>query len=298
MSFFSSAGPATVRRPTPSSARDDLGEGRLSEPGRPGEQHVVERLAPCFRRVERDPELLLDALLPDEVVEPARAAASARSPRPRGRAPTPRRSRSLSSLGIRSANAAARVGRGKLGIDVRQPLLRLEHEKPSSTSASRATRWVGVSSATATTASSPNTILSFSSRTIRSAVFLPMPGIAWKRAESSRAIARRSSEAGDPETTARATLGPIPLTVRSCVKSRVPRRPRSRRAVARPRARAGRSPPSALPRCRPASARPAWRPRGSRRRARRGGGRRRCDPPGYHGAARSRRHPASGGISA
>ena len=54
---------------------------------------------------------------------------------------------------------------------------------------------------------------------MRSAVFLPIPGIAWKRAWSPSAIARRSSAAGEPETTASATLGPIPLTVSSWTKS-------------------------------------------------------------------------------
>src|SRR4029079_13591504 len=34
---------------------------------------VVESLVPRLRRVEGDPELLLDALLSDEVVEPARS---------------------------------------------------------------------------------------------------------------------------------------------------------------------------------------------------------------------------------
>ena len=52
---------------------DDLREGRLAEARRPGEQHVVERLAASLGGVERDPELLLDPLLADEVVEPARA---------------------------------------------------------------------------------------------------------------------------------------------------------------------------------------------------------------------------------
>ena len=68
----SSAGPATVRRPTPELLADDLRERRLAEPGRADEEHVVERLAARLRRVERDPELLLDPLLADEVVEPAR----------------------------------------------------------------------------------------------------------------------------------------------------------------------------------------------------------------------------------
>ena len=52
---------------------DDVREARLAEARRPGEQHVVERLAARLRGVERDLELLLDALLPDELVEPARA---------------------------------------------------------------------------------------------------------------------------------------------------------------------------------------------------------------------------------
>ena len=52
---------------------DDLRERRLAEPRRPGEQDVVERLVAPLGGVERDPELLLDPLLADEVVEPARA---------------------------------------------------------------------------------------------------------------------------------------------------------------------------------------------------------------------------------
>ena len=54
---------------------------------------------------------------------------------------------------------------------------------------------------------------------MRSAVFLPIPGIAWNRAWSPSAIAWRSSPEGDPETTASATFGPIPLTVKRCTKS-------------------------------------------------------------------------------
>ncbi len=50
----------------------DLRQRRLAEARRPGEQHVVERLAAALGGVERDPELLLDPLLTDEVVEPAR----------------------------------------------------------------------------------------------------------------------------------------------------------------------------------------------------------------------------------
>ena len=48
----------------------DVGEARLAEAGRADEQHVVERLAARAGRLKRDVELLLEALLPDELVEP------------------------------------------------------------------------------------------------------------------------------------------------------------------------------------------------------------------------------------
>ena len=50
----------------------DLRERRLPEPGRAGEQDVVERVRARLRRLERDAQLLLDPLLADEVVEPLR----------------------------------------------------------------------------------------------------------------------------------------------------------------------------------------------------------------------------------
>ena len=52
---------------------DDAGQRGLAQPRRPGEQHVVEGLAALAGRLQEDAELLLDALLADEVVEPARA---------------------------------------------------------------------------------------------------------------------------------------------------------------------------------------------------------------------------------
>ena len=51
---------------------DDLRQRRLAEAWRPGEKHVVEGLVAPLGSVERDAELLLDPLLADEVVEPAR----------------------------------------------------------------------------------------------------------------------------------------------------------------------------------------------------------------------------------
>src|SRR5581483_3341776 len=51
---------------------DDLRERGLAEPGRAGEQHVVERLVTRTGGGERDRELLLHSLLADEVGEAAR----------------------------------------------------------------------------------------------------------------------------------------------------------------------------------------------------------------------------------
>ena len=52
---------------------DDVGERGLAEPGRAGEQDVVERLAAAARRLDEDRQLLGDLLLVDEVGERRRA---------------------------------------------------------------------------------------------------------------------------------------------------------------------------------------------------------------------------------
>ena len=63
---------------------DDVGERGLAEPGRAGEQDVVERLAAALRRLDEDRQLVGDLRLVDEVGEASAAAASGRGPR-RGR---------------------------------------------------------------------------------------------------------------------------------------------------------------------------------------------------------------------
>ena len=55
---------------------DDVGERGLAEPGRAGEQHVVEGLAALSRRGDEDLELVGDLDLVDEVLEPRRAQAA------------------------------------------------------------------------------------------------------------------------------------------------------------------------------------------------------------------------------
>jgi hypothetical protein len=54
-------------------AGDDLGEGRLAQPRRPEQQHVVEGLGPALGRLDEDPEVPLGLLLPHELVQGLRA---------------------------------------------------------------------------------------------------------------------------------------------------------------------------------------------------------------------------------
>ena len=68
-------------------AGGDLGQRRLAEAGRPGQQHVVERLAAPPRRLHEQRELALERLLADEVLEALRAqrAVELLLPGPHGR---------------------------------------------------------------------------------------------------------------------------------------------------------------------------------------------------------------------
>ena len=54
----------------------DLRQRRLAEARWPDEEHVIERLPARRGCIQGDPELLLDPLLPDEVVEAARPQAA------------------------------------------------------------------------------------------------------------------------------------------------------------------------------------------------------------------------------
>ena len=61
-----------------------------------------------------------------------------------------------------------------------------------------------------------------SSTMMRSAVRLPMPGTAWKRAVSPAAIAFSSSRGAPPDSTASATFGPTlctPISIRNSSRS-------------------------------------------------------------------------------
>ena len=140
---------------------DDLRERGLAEAGRAREQDVVERLAARLRRVERDRELLLHALLADEVgerlraqravelllaarrerrrEEPARSCrlpAARRAPAPRPAAPRRRPASARSASTQRPAELDERVAREQRAAASaaarrsrrRQLLLQLEHD--------------------------------------------------------------------------------------------------------------------------------------------------------------------------
>ena len=217
MSFFSTAGPAIVRRPTPSSSRTMCASDVLPRPGGPASSTWSSASPRAFAAIERDLELLLHALLPDELVERARAqrlldrllvvlvsSTGATNelmlPSAALAAHAPRASRSHRSARARARRrrASSRARRARRAR--RRGRRRRRRRRPARSTTDAAS-------------------FSFSSSTMRSAVFLPMPGIAWKRAVSSRTIARRSSSAGEPETIASATFGPMPFTDRSWMKS-------------------------------------------------------------------------------
>ena len=131
----SSAGPATWRIDDVELAADDLRERGLAEPGRPGEQHVVERLAAAARRVERDPELLLDPLLADELGERARAGASCSSS---SSPPSCDDGREHALAHAAFFSAERTCSSTERLVDVGERALGVDSDQPSSTSASRA----------------------------------------------------------------------------------------------------------------------------------------------------------------
>ena len=101
-------GPGDGDQPRVHLAGDDVRERRLAEPGRPRQQHVVDRLAALLGGRERDRELLAHDLLPDELVElRGRSERSVSSSSPRAAsAPTRRSSSLMPGLPRRSAASA------------------------------------------------------------------------------------------------------------------------------------------------------------------------------------------------
>ncbi len=197
--------------------RDDLRERGLAESRRPGEQQVVERLAARAARLDRHRELLAQRLLADELREPARAqravelvlgdagTASGCEPlswravrcsssppsahdaeRARRRAP-PSSSSALSPSASRSSSSAS-AGRV---AELEQAVARQPPRRPARRRAAR-----GSACAPRRRRRFRRRTFSRSSTMIRSAVRLPMPGTAWKRAASPAARAPISSRGG------------------------------------------------------------------------------------------------------
>ena len=78
----SSAGPEVTRTSVPISCAEQVRQRGLAQPGRPRQQHVVQRVAALARRLHVDRQVLGDLALADELARSCAAAA----PRPR-RAP-------------------------------------------------------------------------------------------------------------------------------------------------------------------------------------------------------------------
>ena len=217
---------------------DDVRQRGLAQPGRPGQQDVVERLVAAAGGLDEDRQLPGHLLLVDEVGERARpqravevlvgnVGAGVVHPDVIGRGLVSRRERpvdpggadpSRSRLAPRGAGLAQGGGEQLLGVialDPVQQLLGLQRRvaEVDQAVAGKAARVVRRSApARITSSSSAPATFSRSSTMIRSEVRLPIPGTAWKRLASPAAIARSSSRTGPPESAERATLGPIPLT--------------------------------------------------------------------------------------
>ena len=194
----------------------DLRECRLPQPGRAGEQHVVERVVTRPRRLESDPQLLLDPLLSDEVVESAR----------------PERLLGLVFLGPqrRREELRARCGRPaecqphallgrEIGVDLGESPLGVDHRVAELDERVARDDVAGCvpDRGEARLRDCADLLLELEHDALRG--LLADPG---DRLEAGMVAERdRLSElaAGEPETTASATFGPMPLTVRRCTKS-------------------------------------------------------------------------------
>ena len=176
--------------------RDDVRQRRLAEPGRPVEQHVVERLAALPRRRDRHLQVLADAILADVLVERPRAQPGSRTGRRRRRGAALTRRSSGHRRGLHhpaqdvaaarcferrvrrcflSTSSTAFSAAGALIAEVR----------PAPTADRRAAaRRASPPSGAGSAACSRRGSRSFSSRPMRSAVFLPTPGMRVSRATS------------------------------------------------------------------------------------------------------------------
>ena len=233
--------------------------------GRAGrEQDVIERFAALLAACDRHLQVFADAVLADVVVEvrgrrPASycASSSTRAGGDQTRIGHRRRDSCRSS----AAQSVFEARFGVAGFERRsidrllglRPMVAQIDQRRDQVVAQSPSAALGAAAGRdgrSTSAAGP-----CSSRTMRSAVFLPMPGIATRRATSPRGSRRTSSRGSMPDNTASASFGPMPLTADQPIEQRQLERPwQSRTAAARPRARAcgraGRPRPRARRRCR------------------------------------------------
>ena len=264
----SRAGPEVVSMLHAHLGGDDVGERGLAQPGRSGEQHVVQRLAPGPGGLDEDRELLAQQRLPGERVQACAGAATSRSPGRPG-APPGRRAVRPSGSGLADLGHARRLLVALLALtasrlrppapgsttrastgcsrsSVLQQLVGLGRRQPQLLQGGpgHATRYhpppdgapgrSGLGRRTSPT-------FSCSSRISRSAVFLPMPGTDWNSGHV--AEGQRPPHVGRPARGERRQrqLGPDLATRQEAAgRARARPRSRSRRAAARPPGRAGR----------------------------------------------------------
>ena len=230
--FRSSAGPATVRMPTPSSSRTMNARLVLPRPGGPTRSTWSSASPRAFAASSAIASCSLTRSWPTK-------SSSRRGRSERSTSSSSGRSVGREELRSSCRPAAAPGGpapRRQLGVDLGERPLGVDDgvaELDERVAGDEVSRRGSVALVTDRR---------LSSSTIRSAVFLPIPGIAWNRATSSRTIARRSSagpRAGDDR---QRDLRADAVHRRAAGRrARARPRRRSRRAAARPRGRAGTS---------------------------------------------------------
>ena len=213
----------------------------LPSPGGPTSRTWSSASPRAFAAVERDRELLLDALLADEVVEPARPQRALDSSSSASRAAGARNCARLTPPA--SAPARTRSSAGSSGSTRRAPA-RPRRASSRARRARRARRAARRRRRAGVGDRSRRPSFSFSSSTIRSRRLLADPG---DRLEARRVLEHdRAPELGRRRARRRSRARPSARRrSRRAAARRARARPRrrSRRAGARPRGRAGRSRP-------------------------------------------------------
>ena len=270
--FRSRAGPATVRIPTSSSSRMIVASVVFPSPGGPTSR--------TWSSASPRPFAASSAISSCSFVRSWPTKSSSR----RGRSDC-----STSSSPSRAPEPGTGCSRGaperlahalldgQVGIDRRERLLGLDEGVTELDEGVARDELAGTPGSTTGAASA---IEPSSSRTIRSAVFLPMPG---NRLEARRVARARSRAGARPARRSRRRRAPPSGRCRShrgaARRARARRRRRTRRAGARPRGRGDTSRPSPRSRRPRAGRRSASRSRGIRHRRRRRRARRPCAPP-------------------